>query len=165
MNIPSSLKSSIMERHLLMKPCNKFKELLSIWPTSYVPPPTSKGLWWQTLKKKRPPRGPQSSNKPSKSSTEITKQGTVHPMSSILHHDQSKDLCSSMGMPLSKTSSKEQCSSMRTLSPSIPPLCLLRSLIPSCSSLLTPTSSCPHEPACHIWSTQDHHHPLTTRMK
>src|SRR5216684_2210152 len=150
MSTPSSLKSSIMERHLQMKQCNRSRGPPSIWPTSYMLPPTSKDPWWQTQKKKRPLKELQSSDKLSKSFKGTTKQGTAPPMSSIPHHGQSKGSCSWMDVPPSKTSYKEWSLSMKMVSPPIPSAC--QQQCPTLNPFLSPTltSSCLHEPAHHI---------------
>jgi len=75
---PSSLKSSIMERHQQMKQCGKSKGPLYTQPTSLEPPPTSKDPWKLIQKKKRPSNKVQSFNRAYKSSDKTTRWEMVH---------------------------------------------------------------------------------------
>src|SRR5258708_25593801 len=165
-NTTSCLRSSIMERHLLTKPCDRSRGPPFTQPTSCELHPTFRTWWWQTPKKKKLVRGPQSSDVPSRSS-EGTIRGETPPQISLTpHHDRSKASYSLMDTLLNRTSYKGWSLSMKTV-PSAPhlPTPPLWYWTPNPSSLPTLTSSYPHEPACCTQYTQDHLHPPMKRTK
>src|SRR5258708_24671427 len=127
--------------------------------------PTSKVPWWPSPRKKKRPNEQLSSDRLSKPFEEIPMQETACPTSSTLHLDLYKDLCLSMDMPPNKTSSKEWCSSMRTLYPSTPPPLQLQPLTLNHSLSPILTSSCRRDRACHIQFILYHHHPCIKNTK